>query len=82
MTPLHTNGADDWTPDDDAAVASREAAKMRVFDAHREDEPHWRDDLIERFISERAERVAICCAIAAVIVASAVIAAVNAGWLK
>ena len=81
MTPLHDNGAD-WTAADDNAIAAREQAKLRVFDAHREDEPHWRDEsLIERFISERAERVAICCAIAVVIVGSAVIAAANAGWL-
>ena len=75
--------ADDWTADEHAAVAAREQAKLRVFDAaHREDEPHWRDEsLIERFISERAERVAICCTIAAIIVGSAVIAAANVGWL-
>lgn len=42
--PLHDNGAD-WTAADDHAVAAREQAKLRVFDAaHKADEPHWRDD--------------------------------------
>ena len=81
MTPLHDNGAD-WTAADDNAIAAREQAKLRVFDAHREDEPHWRDDLIERFISERAERVLICVAITALILVCALVGASNAGWLK
>ena len=48
MTPLHDNGAD-WTAADDNAVAAREAAKLRVFDAaHQADEPHWQDDDAQR----------------------------------
>lgn len=42
MTPPHDNGAD-WTAADDNAVAAREQAELRVFDAaHKAD--HWDDE--------------------------------------
>lgn len=65
--PMHDNGAD-WTPSEDAAIAAREAAKLRVFDAHREDEPHWRDDDAGCFAKGLVAAVAITLPILAALI--------------